>query len=159
MEKLEDMLRGEIFKDSEEISMAKNEIEEQIHEELEEITHRYGRDTTTHALKKAWLDYSNRRWINPHPIPDEEYQYLLEISDQNQVWVNERSVEAMCGLFVDMVRNMPEDKREQVEHLSKECNRAKTYAWIDVSITDLFVEERDEYVEKITDAVMNELEK
>lgn len=154
---MESDIRSELFKDNEEIRAAKDELEDKIASGVNEVSAKYGRTTTTHALGKVHSDFATRRFLNPYPIPDEDYEFLVEFTSGQRVTVKGRSAEEVAEEFVEQYREMDEEAQQDVETVIQEHDDRAIYAWVDLLLSDLFVEERDYYANIISAELMEEI--
>ncbi|MFB6236963.1 MAG: hypothetical protein ABEH81_01195 [Halopenitus sp.] len=135
---------------------AREEIKEAIGEDIEEITFRFGRETTEKAFKKVLQDYRCRRFINPYPIDEDAYKQLRQMTRNRRVNVGDASKEKVADLFIEQLDELEPHEMDGFQYAMEEEGEPVVFAWVDLLLSDLFVEERDEYAQFVTDRVMEE---
>lgn len=135
----------------EEMLNAREDIKDRIEDDIEEVVFRHGRKTTEKALTKVAQDFRLRRFVNPYPIPHDVYEALRKETKDNRINVGDMPKERVAQLFIEKFDAMePRDKNEFIDSYHQEGEEV-LFAWIDLLLTNLFIEERDEYVEHVCD--------
>lgn len=149
--------RDTLFKDSPEIQSARSELKERIEDDLEEVAMRHGRITAVHALGKVKSDFTRRRFINPYAISEEDYQFLLDLTSDASIMAGDRSPEDVAKNFVEQYHDMGDEEQEDVDQVVKLHGEPAVFAWVDLVLADVWVEERDRYAQTITDRLLDEI--
>lgn len=149
--------RDTLFKDSPEIQEARREIKERIEDDLEEVAMRYGRVTVVHALGKVKNDFTRRRFVNPYAISDEDYEHLLKLTNSSTVVAGDRDPDDVANDFVTQYHGMEPEAKADVERVARQHGEAAIFAWVDLVLSDVWVEERDRYAERVTERLLEEV--
>lgn len=155
---MESKVRKELFKSSETINEAEDELKERLRDDLEEVAMRFGRTEAIHALKNVSKDFSRRKYVNPYAIPNEDYQWLVEFTGDTRINVADRPPESVAADFIDQYESMSDEAQEDVNRVARLHGEAAIFAWVDLLLTDVFVENRDMYAEKITNSIIEHID-
>lgn len=147
-----------IFETSEEVQRARDDMHEKLADDIENITLKYGKQATAKALRKFYGDYSRNRVVNSYPISDQEYEQLKEITEGRQVSLAGKSMGDMVEAISNWYSEQSDERKEALWLLYRDYGDAVIYAYCDLTFYDLFVEERDEYIETATTALIELME-
>lgn len=156
---IESMVRKNLLKEHPHIDRAEEEMKERLYEDLEELSLKYGRLTTTHALGKVRRDFTCRTYVNPYPISNQEYRELVELTDGVRFQVGDRSAEHMADIFEQQFDDLELEARRDIEKLVTDFGRYALYAYVDLLLSDIFAEDRNEYADTIVDRLMGKIQK
>lgn len=154
---VESTIYSELFSESEQAKIAAEEMKSELEPILKTFVNKYGRIDTSDALKIVHREFRIRRYINPYPIPDEDFEFLVEATEGERIQVGDRTQEQMARIFVLQFRKMDDTLRAQLGSLLDAHGANVLYALVDLMIPDVYVEERNEYVETITSALLAEM--
>ena len=152
------MSERELLKDSDQIQDCKEEIIDKLGAELEVVALRYGREPTSHALRKLYSDFANNRVLNPYPIDDEQFEEMVEMTEGNRISVDGMSKTEVAKMMKQLYENADGETRDKIHQLYGNYGDHAIYAYIDLTFSDLLVDERDEIVETAYSALVKVME-
>lgn len=148
----------EMFKIDPEVAEARDELKENLRGAIGDSVLKHGREITTHALRKVYAEFSANRYVNPYPtISDGEFDQLVELTNGNRFPVGDMSPEECAQFFRE--HHLEKIDLGEIEAIYRENGDEMLYAYVDLSLADLFVEERTAYVEAVLGVVLDELPK